>query len=79
MQAIVSTGSVGISDAMMAALPKLSLFCCYGNGYERVDLEAARRRGIMVTHGADANAPDVAELAVGILLASTRRLVRPTR
>ncbi len=76
VQAIVSTGSVGISDAMMAALPRLSLFCCYGTGYERVDLEAARRRGIMITHGADANAPDVAELAVGILLASTRRLVR---
>jgi len=76
VQAIVSTGSVGISDAMMAALPRLSLFCCYGTGYERVDLEAARRRGVMVTHGADANAPDVAELAVGILLVSTRRLVR---
>jgi lactate dehydrogenase-like 2-hydroxyacid dehydrogenase len=60
----------------MAALPRLSLFCCYGTGYERVDLEAARRRNIMITHGADANAPDVAELAVGILLASTRRLVR---
>ena len=75
-QAIVSTGSVGLSDAMMAALPRLSLFCCYGTGYERVDLEAARRRNIMITHGADANAPDVAELAVGILLASTRRLVR---
>lgn len=76
VQAIVSTGSVGISDAMMAALPRLSLFCCYGTGYERVDLEAARRRNIMITHGADANAPDVAELALGILLASTRRLVR---
>ena len=65
VQAIVSTGSVGLSEAMMAALPRLSLFCCYGTGYERVDLEAARRRNIMVTHGADANAPDVAELAFG--------------
>ena len=76
VQAIVSTGSVGLSEAMMAALPRLSLFCCYGTGYERVDLEAARKRNIMVTHGADANAPDVAELAFGILLASTRRIVR---
>jgi len=76
VQAIVSTGSVGLSDALMAALPRLSLFCCYGTGYERVDLAAARKRNIMVTHGADANAPDVAELAVGILLASTRRIVR---
>ena len=61
---------------MMAALPRLSLFCCYGTGYERVDLAAARKRNIMITHGADANAPDVAELAIGILLASTRRIVR---
>src|SRR5437763_378028 len=57
VQAIVSTGSVGASDALMAALPRLSLICCYGTGYERIDLEAARRRNVMVTHGADANAP----------------------
>jgi lactate dehydrogenase-like 2-hydroxyacid dehydrogenase len=76
VQAIVSTGSVGISGQMMDALPRLSLFCCYGTGYERVDLDAARKRGIMVTHGADANAPDVAEMAFGVLLASTRRIVR---
>jgi lactate dehydrogenase-like 2-hydroxyacid dehydrogenase len=76
VQAIVSTGSVGLSEALMEALPRLSLFCCYGTGYERVNLEAARKRKIMVTHGADANAPDVAEMAVGILLASTRRIVR---
>ena len=60
----------------MAAMPRLSLICCYGTGYERIDLAAARKRNIMVTHGADANAPDVAEMAVGILLASTRRIVR---
>ena len=79
VQALVTTGSVGVSDALMAALPRLSLVCCYGTGYERIDIEAARRRNIMVTHGADANAPDVAEMAVGILLASTRRIARADR
>jgi lactate dehydrogenase-like 2-hydroxyacid dehydrogenase len=76
VQALVTTGSVGASDALMAALPRLSIICCYGTGYERIDIAAARRRNIIVTHGADANAPDVAEMAVGILLASTRRIVR---
>jgi lactate dehydrogenase-like 2-hydroxyacid dehydrogenase len=76
VQALVTTGSVGVSDALMAAMPRLSLICCYGTGYERIDLEAARRRNIVVTHGADANAPDVAEMTMGILLASTRRIVR---
>jgi lactate dehydrogenase-like 2-hydroxyacid dehydrogenase len=76
VQALVTTGSVGASDALMAALPRLSLICCYGTGYERMDLAAARKRNIMITHGAEANAPDVAEMAFGILLASTRRIVR---
>ena len=76
VQALVSAGSVGASEELMAALPRLSIICCYGTGYERVDLEAARRRNIIVTHGADANARDVAELAVGLLIASTRRIVR---
>jgi lactate dehydrogenase-like 2-hydroxyacid dehydrogenase len=79
VQALVSTGSVGLSEALIEALPRLSLFCCYGTGYERVNLAAARKRGIMVTHGAEANAPDVAEMAVGILLASTRRIARADR
>ena len=76
VQVLVTTGSVGASDALMTALPRLSLICCYGTGYERIDIAAARKRNIMVTHGADANAPDVAEMAFGILLASTRRIVR---
>jgi lactate dehydrogenase-like 2-hydroxyacid dehydrogenase len=79
VQALVTTGSVGASDALMAALPRLSLICCYGTGYERMDLEAARRRNIMVTHGADANAPDVAEMAVGLVLATHRRIARADR
>ena len=76
VQVLITTGSVGASDALMATMPRLSLICCYGTGYERIDMAAARRRNIMVTHGADANAPDVAEMAFGVFLASTRRIVR---
>ena len=79
VQALVTTGSVGASDALMAALPRLSIICCYGTGYERMDLAAARQRNIMVTHGADANAPDVAEMAVGLVLATHRRIARADR
>lgn len=79
VQALVTTGSVGASDALMATMPRLSLICCYGTGYERMDLEAARRRNIMITHGADANAPDVAEMAVGLVLATHRRIPRADR
>jgi lactate dehydrogenase-like 2-hydroxyacid dehydrogenase len=79
VRALVTTGSVGASDALMAALPRLSIICCYGTGYERIDLDAARRRNVIVTHGADANAPDVAEMAVGLVLATHRRIARADR
>ncbi|MBM3643478.1 MAG: 2-hydroxyacid dehydrogenase [Alphaproteobacteria bacterium] len=79
VQGLVTTGSVGVSAALMDALPRLSIVCCYGTGYERIDLEAARKRSIAVTHGEGANAPDVAEMAVGMLIASHRRIVRGDR
>lgn len=78
-QALITLGSLHATDVLMAALPRLSIICCLGTGYERIDLAAARRRGIRVTHGADANAPDVAEMAVGLLLASTRRIASADR
>ena len=44
---------------------------------QRLDDVLAHHLGVGEQHhGADANAPDVAELAIGILLASTRRIVR---
>lgn len=78
-RALVTMGTLGADDALMAALPALSIICCYGTGFERVDLAAARRRGIVVTHSPEANATEVADLAMALLLASTRRVARADR
>ena len=67
-------GITDVSAEAIAALPALELVCCIGSGYERVDLAAARERGIAVTHSPGANASAVADLAVGLLLASVRRI-----
>jgi len=75
-QALVTVGSIGGGAPLFAALPNLSILCCYGSGYEGVDLAAARARNIIVTNSPDANAPSVADLAMGLLLASTRRIVQ---
>ena len=75
----VTMGSIAAGDALMAALPKLSIVCCFGSGFERIDLAAARRRRITVTNGGDANAPDVADMAIALLLASTRRVAQADR
>lgn len=78
-RALVTVGSLPVDDALLAALPHVRLVCCYGTGYERVDLAAAKRRGVAVTHSPGANAPDVADMAMALLLSSTRNVARADR
>ena len=59
----------------MDALPSLRAIICYGTGYDGVDLAAAEQRNIAVAHSPAANAAAVADLAVTLMLAATRRLI----
>ncbi|MDB6452935.1 NAD(P)-dependent oxidoreductase [Falsirhodobacter sp. 20TX0035] len=76
VRVVVTNGTVGLTEAEMAMLPALGLICTVGTGYEAVDVAAARARGIAVTHAAGVNAGAVAEHAIGMILALTRRLCR---
>ncbi|MFO1415166.1 MAG: 2-hydroxyacid dehydrogenase [Burkholderiales bacterium] len=73
VRALVTMGAVATSQAALDALPALGLVACVGSGYEGVDLAAARARRIAITHSPGANASAVADLAVGLLIASVRR------
>jgi lactate dehydrogenase-like 2-hydroxyacid dehydrogenase len=72
IDAVLTRGPLGFTAEEMAALPKLGIICVIGAGYERVDLEAAEARGIVVTNGAGVNAPTVADHAMAVLLAAVR-------
>lgn len=69
---IAGTGPV--TDAHLAAAPKLKVIARYGVGYEAVDLAAAAARGIPVTNTPGANADAVADHAVGLMLAALRTI-----
>ncbi len=71
---LVTTGFAGASEDDIRMMPNLSLICCIGTGYENVDIPAARRRGVVVTHGAGTNASAVADHTVAMLLAIMRNL-----
>lgn len=73
VRALVTIGGVDTSRAALAALPALGLVACVGSGYDGVDLAAARERGIVVAHSPAANASSVADIAVGLMIASVRR------
>lgn len=72
IRAVLTIGSIGLSAQDIAALPQLELICALGAGYENIDLEAARERGITVANGAGTNDACVADHAMGLLLAAVR-------
>ncbi|RKE62877.1 phosphoglycerate dehydrogenase [Microbacterium sp. AG238] len=63
-------------ETVFAAAPRLRVLARYGVGVDRVDLDAAASRGVVVTRTPGANAIAVAELAVGLILAAARRISR---
>ncbi|MBS0320982.1 MAG: 2-hydroxyacid dehydrogenase [Proteobacteria bacterium] len=73
VRALVTIGGAGIKAQAMSLLPALELVACLGSGFEEVDVVAARARGIRVTHSPNANAAAVADLAMGLTIASVRR------
>ena len=60
VRAIATRGELGANRAMIEACPKLEIVAVYGVGYDAVDLEACRERGIRVT-----NTPDVLRIIFG--------------
>ena len=78
-RALITLGSLGAGEALIGALPDLGLILCYGTGFEGIDRAAAAARGIAVTNAGDANAEAVAEFAMGLALASTRKIAEGDR
>ncbi|PJG48073.1 hydroxyacid dehydrogenase [Sphingobium sp. LB126] len=74
-EALVTAGEFRLDPAMLEKMEKLRLIACFTVGYDGVDLDWARSRGVAVTHAGDANAEDVADHALGLILAHRRRIV----
>ncbi|GAB7542695.1 2-hydroxyacid dehydrogenase [Cupriavidus sp. 8B] len=72
IRAVITGGHTGITRAMMAQLPALQVVAVNGVGTDAVDLEYARARGLPVTGTFGALTEDVADLAVGLLIATCR-------
>jgi len=60
-------------DAIFVA-DRLKVIARYGVGVDKVDLDAAREKGIIVTNTPNANASSVAELTVGLIIALIRQI-----
>ena len=74
VRAIVTGGHIGCSNHMMDMLPALGIVTINGVGFDKVDLDHARARGVGVTTTPGVLTEDVADLAVGLVISLLRRL-----
>src|SRR4051794_3409900 len=75
VRAMITAGGTPLGGDMMDSLPALKAIVCYGTGYDGIDLAAAAQRGIGVGNSPAANSSAVADLAMTLMLAVTRRLL----
>ena len=72
---LVGFGEGTMDDAFYASAPNLKLVQLLSAGYDRCDIEAARRAGVPICNNGGANSTAVAEHAILLMLAVCRRLV----
>lgn len=72
VQAIVTNGKTGCENWLIEALPHLKIIAIHGVGFDRLDVELAHRKRIAITHTPGVLTGDVADLAVGLIIALLR-------
>ncbi|MEH3116300.1 MAG: 2-hydroxyacid dehydrogenase [Methylorubrum populi] len=76
----LAVGAMSPIDArLFDRLPRLELVASFGVGYDTIDAAEAARRGIVVTNTPDVLSDEVADLALGLLLATLRRIPQADR
>jgi glyoxylate reductase len=68
-----------MSDQVMAATPDLKVIANVAVGYDNVDVDAATRRGILVSNTPGVLNETTADLAFGLLMACARRIAEGDR
>src|SRR5262245_62736541 len=66
---------MGIGNEFFRAAPRLKLVQLTSAGYDRVDLEAARKAGVPVANNGGSNSAAVAEHTILLMLAVLKKLV----
>lgn len=73
-QVLLTNGEAVVTRELIASLPSLALIAVFGVGYDGVDVQAAKEHQVAVTHTPDVLTEDVADLAIGLMLATSRQI-----
>jgi lactate dehydrogenase-like 2-hydroxyacid dehydrogenase len=64
---------------LIERLPNLKLVACFTSGYDGIDVDWCKARGLPVSHAPGVNHEDVADHAIGLILAARRRIAEGDR
>lgn len=79
IRALVVAGEFPLDKALIEGLPNLTLIVCFTSGHDGIDIAWCRARGLTVTHAPGVNHEDVADHALGLILAARRGIVAGDR
>src|SRR6201991_78598 len=75
----VTNGHSGPPTEWIDRMPKLEIIASASVGYDGIPVEYARSKGVPVTNTPDVLNDDVADLAIGLMIMTARRLVASDR
>jgi lactate dehydrogenase-like 2-hydroxyacid dehydrogenase len=75
----VTYNTVRGDKATLAQFPKLEIVASFGVGYDHIDAAYAAEHNIMVTNTPDVLTEEVADIALGLLIATLREFVKADR
>lgn len=79
VRALAATPASKVDAALMGKLPKLEIVSAFGVGYDSIDAKWAGGQGIVVTNTPDVLNEEVADTALGLLLATVRQFPQADR
>lgn len=79
IRAVVGNATAGADAELIDALPKLEIVSSFSVGLDKVDMVKCKEKGVRVTNTPDVLTDDVADLAIGLMLAVLRRLCESDR
>lgn len=72
IRAVVGNASASADSELIDSLPSLEIVSNYSVGLDKIDLAKCKEKGIRVSYTPDVLTEDVADLAIGLILATLR-------
>ena len=79
IRALVVAGEFPLNKHLIESLPRLQLIACFTSGHDGIDVDWCRARGLPVSHAPGVNHEDVADHALGLIIAARRQIAAGDR